>query len=339
MIVQDAECDGCGQRLLSSMGCICHKQEWKPLPSKDSSRDEDSASPIAMQTSPGGAGALAKTKGADQGKTGSDLVFLDRLWSSKRRIGVTGIRSNNLKDNKASESIDESKVGISDIEVFEFKQERSKLASTVWPSSIVMAQIVVPLSRQMEQEKGRKLHCLELGCGLGLVSKVLSALGHSVVATDKEDVSFAGSIGDVQIAHFDWCRTDQAPEPVRESFDLIVGADLIYQKGSRIPLAMALDYCLARSPGAQVLLAFQVRSPSEEEEFISQVCPSYGLITSPWPLPVAVTQDAAVKDLQLQGVEFLNVQHLQYVRCLQISRGVASTPLRQTSSPVQGMVL
>ncbi|GBG32020.1 Protein kinase, putative [Hondaea fermentalgiana] len=275
----------------------------------------DSSSSSSSSNSSGGKSAGA---GGGASGTGSDLAFLEKLWSRERKIGVQGLASDDNDEN--------------DVEIFTFSQERSVLAKTVWPSSLVLAQAIIPRARRLERELGRKLVCLELGCGLGLVAKVLSALGHEVVATDKENVQVTGTRGGVvNVASFDWSRLEEAPAQVRREFDLIVGADLLYQKASHLALVMALDFCLSISPKASVILAYQVRSPAAEEVFAERLLPSYGMeaealpLPVPAPVPTGFEGTAAVDGSgdDAFAIEFLSAQHLAFVRLLGVPNVLA----------------
>jgi predicted nicotinamide N-methyase len=75
------------------------------------------------------------------------------------------------------------------------------------------------------------LSILDLGCGMGLAGTVAAALGHRVLLADIEPDALlfaranAMQFGDVRARRVDWRR-----DRLGESFDLILGADVLYDK-------------------------------------------------------------------------------------------------------------
>jgi predicted nicotinamide N-methyase len=106
---------------------------------------------------------------------------------------------------------------------------------------------------------------LELGCGLGLPSLVAAGLGARVTATDyhpdneaffRQNAEING-LGEIRYRLMDWRRP-----LLRETFDVVMGSDLIYEK-EMVPalVACARRFC---NPGGLFLLADPGRSALQE---------------------------------------------------------------------------
>lgn len=100
---------------------------------------------------------------------------------------------------------------------------------------------------------GRRV--LELGCGLGLPSLVAARRGAEVVATDWAEEALAllgrnaARLGvEVRRCRLDWTRPPDAL--LRERFDLVLAADVAYERRNVEPLALLLE-----DLGTEVLLA------------------------------------------------------------------------------------
>ena len=120
----------------------------------------------------------------------------------------------------------------------------------VWPSGKALTEAVVAAP---ERFAGRRV--LELGCGLGVPSVAAARAGADVLATDAspEAVVFArlnlaaeGSGGDAAVL-------DVAGEPPAERFDLVMTADLLYDRRNVEPLLALVPLVLA--PGGEVWVA------------------------------------------------------------------------------------
>ncbi len=119
----------------------------------------------------------------------------------------------------------------------------------LWPSGLALAAHVA--SRDL---KG--LHVLELGCGLGLPSLAAAALGARVVATDwaADAVALLRLNAERNRVVLDVERTDWR-EPGRldpTMFDLVLAADVLYEKRNAAPLARLLNPILARGGTAWI---------------------------------------------------------------------------------------
>ena len=125
----------------------------------------------------------------------------------------------------------------------------------LWPSGVALA-------RAVGQRAVKGLRVLELGCGLGLPSIVAALGGAQVLATDWSpealEVTAANAErngGDLETALVSWA--DPAPLLDRGPWDLVLGADLLYE-------ARNVDQLLDLLPrlAGEVLLAEPGRPPA-----------------------------------------------------------------------------
>jgi predicted nicotinamide N-methyase len=130
-------------------------------------------------------------------------------------------------------------------EAFE-REEFLPYWAELWPSAIALARVVARL-----ELAGARV--LELGCGLALPSVVAALRGAAVLATDwSEDALAVAALNaernDVRIetARFAWAERP----PAAASWELVLGADLLYERRN-------VEQLLALLPrlGSEVLLA------------------------------------------------------------------------------------
>jgi predicted nicotinamide N-methyase len=130
------------------------------------------------------------------------------------------------------------------------KDERLPYWADLWPSAIVLSRMVVRFD-------GTGRRALELGCGLGLPSVAAAAAGYQVTATDYYDdaLRFARrnavrNVGaDLSTRLVDW----RALPDDLGTFDLVLAADVLYERPYAPLVARAVIRCLA--PGGIALLA------------------------------------------------------------------------------------
>ena len=129
--------------------------------------------------------------------------------------------------------------------------ERLPYWAELWPSAIALAR---HLSR--EDLSGRR--AIELGCGVGLPSVVALARGAHVLATDHYDAALDFTVHNARTnlgreprtALLDW----HAPQTGRlGTFDLLLAADVLYERRSVVALADLAPRLLA--PGGEALFA------------------------------------------------------------------------------------
>jgi predicted nicotinamide N-methyase len=153
----------------------------------------------------------------------------------------------------------------------------------LWASSPVLAGHL----RQRRGLAGKEL--LELGCGLGLAGIAAAQAGATVVMTDYEEdaLEFARfnaatnldveELSRVTIRRMDW-RDAEIPE----RFDIVIGADIVYERRNFEPLLSLVRRVLR--PGGAFLLADPDRDTGRD--FIS-LAGSHGFSVSEQPIRVS----------------------------------------------------
>ncbi len=119
----------------------------------------------------------------------------------------------------------------------------------VWPCCIVLAQLIRTLPLQ-------GLRILELGCSLGITGLVASRRGGDITASDHHPLAESfmsqnvalNELPGVKFAHGDW----RSPITQLGKLNLIIGSDLIYERGQQALLSVFID-CLATSDAKIIL--------------------------------------------------------------------------------------
>jgi predicted nicotinamide N-methyase len=130
----------------------------------------------------------------------------------------------------------------------------------LWPSGVALARRVA--ARAL---KGARV--LELGCGLGLPSLAAALAGGRVLATDwspqaiellRDNAERNDAELELEIA--DWAHPEALIE--RAPWDLVLGADLLYERRNVAPLLVLLPRLLGAR--GELWLADPGRAPAEE---------------------------------------------------------------------------
>lgn len=140
------------------------------------------------------------------------------------------------------------------------RDERLPYWAHLWPASKALSRWLVDHSPALPgagAEAEAEDRIIELGCGMGLPSLVLSSLGMNVLATDWEPDALASLRVNVQLIGLtnlptmllDWRDADLGLQP----FDLAIGADLMYEQRNAIALAELLPRIL--KPQGEFILA------------------------------------------------------------------------------------
>jgi len=106
--------------------------------------------------------------------------------------------------------------------------------SVLWRSGVALA-------HELDRMALRGLRVVELGCGLAVPSIAAARAGASVLATDScpEALALAernarGNGVSIETARVDWAEPDELLR--RAPFDLVLGADVLYERASVAPL-------------------------------------------------------------------------------------------------------
>jgi predicted nicotinamide N-methyase len=175
--------------------------------------------------------------------------LLARFEVTTTEVDIDGDRFSVVHPKDAESLIDEA--------AFE-KDERLPYWADVWPSSIALAGVVGLL-----QGEGRTL--LELGCGVGLVTAAAIRSGFDVTASDyyEDALGFARMNGlqntgkEPRIMLLDW---RQIPSAI-PAFDLVVGADVLYEQGYGPVVARTIATTLAGNGRALIADPGRVGAP------------------------------------------------------------------------------
>ena len=130
-----------------------------------------------------------------------------------------------------------------------------------WTSGIVLARLITDRALQ-------DLRVLDIGCGLGLVGVAAAAAGAAVTVSDRSAYALAFAAVNAEVnglsveaVRCDW--RDPAPLAVRGPWDLVLGADLLYDERSAFHLLRLLDRLVAAAgevwltdPGRRAAAAF-----------------------------------------------------------------------------------
>ena len=130
----------------------------------------------------------------------------------------------------------------------------------LWPSGVALA-------RRVAARALRGARVLELGCGLGLPSLAAALAGGRVLATDwspqaiellRDNAERNGAELETEIV--DWQRP--APLLARAPWDLVLGADLLYERRNVAPLLELLPPLLGAR--GELWLADPGRAPADD---------------------------------------------------------------------------
>ena len=119
----------------------------------------------------------------------------------------------------------------------------------LWPSGRVLAHVMLTCELQDKR-------ILELGCGLALASLVVHRRGGNITASDCHPLAADFLLENLKLNHLpamkyqvgNWSRAN----PLLERFDLIIGSDVLYDRGQPEVLSQFIDQHL--QTGGEVLI-------------------------------------------------------------------------------------
>jgi len=137
--------------------------------------------------------------------------------------------------------------------------ERMPYWATLWPSSLVLARVLLDADAGRPFRLRRGERAIELGTGLGLVGIAAALAGAFVCLTDyvEESLDHAAANArlnglregfDFETRLLDW-RLAAVPEP----FDVALGSDLLYEARNVEPVLSALDRVLSPGTGRALI--------------------------------------------------------------------------------------
>lgn len=147
-----------------------------------------------------------------------------------------------------------------------------------WGSALVLSRMIAARPRRFFSSPESSIRILELGAGTGLVSLVLSKVLKSthIIATDfdshvlnnlqsnMERNSFNGDTPRVE--HLDWRSYLSPSTPSSTPFDIIIGADVVYEPQQSSWLKATVSHHLRRdNPGAVFYLITPIRHTHQAE--------------------------------------------------------------------------
>jgi 2-polyprenyl-3-methyl-5-hydroxy-6-metoxy-1,4-benzoquinol methylase len=161
----------------------------------------------------------------------------------------------------------------------------------IWPASLLLADAVAAWGVVHIDPPG----VLEIGCGLGLVSLVLSHLGYRVLASDYDEDALAFVVENArrnglpipQTRVLDWRETY-----AELSFERIVAADVLYETRQLRPVAEFVHAHL--KPSGLALVADPNRTTADDFETVARHC---GLVVR----TTAVERSTATGDRPIRG--------------------------------------
>lgn len=132
------------------------------------------------------------------------------------------------------------------------RDERLPYWADLWPSATALA-------RRLDRKSLAGVRAIELGCGVGLPTVVALARGAEVLATDhyRAALDFARYNAGINLGKepearlLDWHALEEGGLP--GGFDLVLAADVLYEKRSAAALAALIPALLA--PGGEALVA------------------------------------------------------------------------------------
>lgn len=135
--------------------------------------------------------------------------------------------------------------------------ERAGISSASWPLFGVIWPSGLALAHELDQFPIAGKRILEVGCGIGLSSLVLKHRGANITASDHHPLAeeflrhntALNGLPPIDFHNAPWV----GPNPALGRFDLIIGSDLLYERGH--PCLLAAFLAAHAKQTSQILLA------------------------------------------------------------------------------------
>ena len=129
--------------------------------------------------------------------------------------------------------------------------ERLGISSALWPISGMLWPAGIVLARVVSRMAMNNLRVLEVGCGIGLASMVAASKKADITASDYHPITqqflrentALNDLDRIAYFHGNWHK----PITRRGVFDLIIGSDLLYERGNLDILATFINCHLSKS--------------------------------------------------------------------------------------------
>jgi predicted nicotinamide N-methyase len=137
----------------------------------------------------------------------------------------------------------------------------------VWKAAHILCQYIVQNS-----DKFRNKRVLELGSGAGLPGLLVSHYAKRTVLTDHNKIVLELLQKNISINNLqkcdcrllEWANENHLQQLEPNSFDFIIGSDIVFWRDSIPALLITVDRLLSLSPKAQFILSYQSRALSTE---------------------------------------------------------------------------
>ena len=141
---------------------------------------------------------------------------------------------------------------------------------TVWDAAVVIAKY---METKQNEIQGKRI--LELGAGTGLAGLAAAALGGNVDISDldyclpliinniQHTTLRSESGGSAAVRELDWTNTNF--EATKDTYDIILGADIVWLEHLVAPLVDVMNELLAINSNLKIILAHQTRSAATDE--------------------------------------------------------------------------
>jgi predicted nicotinamide N-methyase len=148
-------------------------------------------------------------------------------------------------------------------------QPRPSQWARVWPTSVAVSRWLLA-----QVPASLPTHATELGCGMGLVSVMLSHLGLVTSGTDREPLALAFATENVArngVVGFTASRLDWS-EPDGTSTQLLLASDIAYEEESPARLFALIDGAGLLGAGGRLVLGVPQARCELADELVARLC-------------------------------------------------------------------